>query len=274
MNLSIIEGNSMWLDGGGMYGHVPKNMWEKWTPPDAQNRIHIACRCLLLQTDDGRNILFETGTGDFFEPKFKERYGITGENQLLVNLPIKPSEVDAVVLSHLHFDHAGGLLSGSKLAFPKAKFYIGKEHWERAQKPHLRERASFIPALHTLLAESGRLVLVEGKSHPDLDFGLTFTYSYGHTVGLMLSHLDLPTGLLCYASDLVLGMPWIHLPITTGYDRYAELVVDEKRQLLEMLADQKGRILFTHDLATPCALISRDAHGKFVGEKSDLIATY
>ena len=217
MKLLAIICNTMRLDGGSMYGHIPKVLWEKWTPADALNRIQLACRSLFLQTDDGRNVLFDVGTGNFFDPKLNDRYGVEGDFALIRSLEkigISERDIDIIILSHLHFDHAGGLLSaydqGSQgLLFPKAKYYISRSQWNRACKPHFRERISFIPNLMTLLEHSKRLVLIDDPIHPDLNFGLTFDFSNGHTLGMMLSYLDMPSGLLVYASDLIPGLPWV-----------------------------------------------------------------
>lgn len=261
-----------------MYAHIPKTLWEKWTPANERNQIQLACRTLFLQTDCGRNILFDVGAGDFFEPKFKERYGIEGESNLISSLAqmgIAEKDVDTVIVSHLHFDHAGGLLSAynqgvPRLRFPCATYYLSRAQWECASAPHLRERASFIPLLISLLAQSGRLIQIEKTTHPNLNFGLNLGFSDGHTMGMMLSYLNVPSGLLVYASDLVPGMPWVHLPATTGYDRYPELVVNEKQKLLEQLVQNNGRIVFTHDLETSCAYIRQDANGKYRAEPSCL----
>ncbi|MFC2049551.1 MBL fold metallo-hydrolase [Chlamydiota bacterium] len=278
MKLHAITCNTMRLDGGSMYGHVPKVLWEKWTPADDHNRIQLACRSLFLQTDDGHNILFDVGTGNFFDPKLSSRYGIEGDFELLNglnNLGVSERDINIIILSHLHFDHAGGLLSAydqgaQRLLFPNAKYYVSRAHWNRACQPHFRERASFIPSLMNLLEHSKRLVLVDDSTHPDLNFGLTFDFSNGHTIGMMLSHLELPSGRLVYASDLIPGLPWVHLPVTMGYDRFSELLVEEKEQLLKKLIREKGRLLFTHDLQTACAYITQDANGRYVGQPTDL----
>lgn len=275
MKLEVIEGNFQHLDGGAMFGNAPKEMWKQWIHPDERNRIPLACRCLLLQTSDGRNVLFETGIGAFFEPKLKERYGIeSSEHLLLSNLEkkgIAEEDIDVVILSHLHFDHAGGLLAAygekERLLFPKAKIFVGKEHWDRAQNPHYREKASFVPQLHKLLANSNRLHLVEGESHPELDFGLQFSFVCGHTVGLMVSTITCLQSPLVFVSDLIPGMPWIHLPITMGYDRFPERGVEEKAALLESLVENHGFLYFTHDPVTPCARVCRDAKGRYFGEQ-------
>src|SRR5688500_8844771 len=139
-----------------MFGNAPRPMWEKWIAPDEQNRIPLACRCLVVR-DAGRVILFEAGIGAFFEPALRERYGVVEDRHVLLESlaaqGIRPEDVDVIVLSHLHFDHAGGVLAAYepgaplRLVFPRATYVVGAEAWQRAVAPHARDRASFIPGL-------------------------------------------------------------------------------------------------------------------------------
>ena len=278
MKLRAIEGNTQKLDGGAMFGNAPREMWKKWITPDEKNRIPLACRSLYLETDTGQKVLFDVGVGAFFDPKFRERYGVVEEeHQLIHNLKkegISHEDIDIVILSHMHFDHAGGVLSAYSdgephLLFPNAKFYTGKEHWLRATNPHSRDRASFIPLIQEKLEESGRLHLIDGATHPDLDF-VHFHYVHGHTPGLMISILDLPGGPLAFVADLIPGMPWVHLPISMGYDRFPELGIDEKRTFLEDFVKKQGKLFFTHDPTTPCAAVIKNEKGRFIGEALDI----
>ena len=280
MKLWSITGNSQKLDGGAMFGNAPRAMWEKWAPPDAQNRIDLACRALLATPLAGKTVLFESGIGAFFEPKLRERYGVNEDRHVLLDslaaAGFKPEEIDVVVLSHLHFDHAGGVLAqwqegaAPSLVFPNASYIVGREHWERALHPHPRDRASFITELPALLEGTGRLELVDGAYSKTLGNAVRFHYSDGHTPGLMLSEIvgpemvdGEPHGGVVFCADLIPGRPWVHVPITMGYDRNAELLIDEKRQFLEDKLVRNVHLFFTHDPGCALAQVVRDEKGKF-----------
>lgn len=250
MQLISIDGNTQKLDGGAMFGHAPKALWSNWVSVDEQNRIDMACRCLLLIRDNGQKILFETGVGNFFAPELKARYGIQeNSHRLLDNLAtigIAHTDIDYVVLSHLHFDHAGGLLASwqadqpLQLLFNNAQILVGRTQWQHAQHPHIRDQASFIPELNRLLAESGRLLLIDKNSESPFD-DIRFHFSDGHTPGLMLSEISTNDGALLFASDLIPGSAWMHLPIYMGYDRFAEQLIDEKMPCGRVRQDSRQR---------------------------------
>ena len=280
MKLWSILGNSQRLDGGAMFGNAPRAMWQKWSPPDELNRIELACRALLATPVNGKTVLFEAGIGAFFEPKLRERYGVVEDRHVLLDsladAGFKHEDVDVVVLSHLHFDHAGGLLAAweegkpARLLFPNAIFVVGTEHWRRARDPHPRDRASFIPELMDLLEASGRLELVTGDRCKALGDAVRFHFSEGHTPGLMLAELcgpagddRRPRGGLVFCADLVPGRPWVHVPITMGYDRYPEMLIDEKRAFLEDKLARNVHLYFTHDPGCALAQVTRDEKGKF-----------
>lgn len=280
MQLHIIEGNTQRLDGGAMFGNAPKPLWQRWITPDTLNRIPMACRCLLLQTDDGKNILFEAGIGNFFEPALKERYGVVEDEACLLknlaNIGLQHTNIHTVVLSHLHFDHAGGLLSAWQpdtphtLLFPNAQFIVGEQQWQQANHPHYRDKASFIPELNQLLAASKRLVLVNESNANTLLPNILFRFSSGHTPGLMLSEITTDSGPLIFCSDLIPGQFWVHLPICMGYDRFPELLIDEKKQLLEYLLTRNGRLYFTHDEKMACGKVMQDERQRFYVEETAL----
>lgn len=280
--LSAIDGNSQRLDGGAMFGNAPRAVWERWVTPDERHRIPLACRAMLIEEHDGngrpaRRVLFETGIGAFFPPKLRDRYGVVEEEHVLLTslsaLGLTDADIDVVVLSHLHFDHAGGLLAAyeegtpPRLLFPKARFVVGAAAFERAKRPHPRDRASFIPELVPLLEASGRLELVESERSSTLGEGYRCHRSDGHTPGLLLVEVESDGGPIVFAADLIPGRPWVHLPITMGYDRYPELLIDEKSALLGALVAQRGRLFFTHDAEVAMARVVRDEAGRYgVGE--------
>lgn len=257
IKLASVLSNAYRLDGGAMFGNAPKALWERWTPADEQNRISLATRALLVQA--GREtILFEAGVGAYLDPKLKDRFGVEGSENVLLEslgaLGVLPVDVTQIFISHLHFDHAGGLLSAwregreSELLFPNALFHVSDAAWERATHPHPRDKASFIPALHRQLEASGRLRLVNANevfSFHELE--LCFFPSQGHTPGLLCADLRFGRERLVFPSDLVPGSAWIHLPISMGYDRSPELLIEEKKELLSSLAEERAWIFYVHD---------------------------
>jgi glyoxylase-like metal-dependent hydrolase (beta-lactamase superfamily II) len=269
--ITAVLGNSQKLDGGAMFGNAPKALWTRWIAADEQNRIPLACRAMLVERD-GRRILCEAGIGAFFAPDLRERYGVVEDRHALLDhlaeLGLSDADIDAVVLSHLHFDHAGGLLSAwspdapPRLLFPNARFVVGAEAWDRAKRPHFRDRASFVPGLVEQLEATGRVELVDGERSEVLGDGFRFHRSHGHTPGLLLTEVDVAGAPVVFAADLIPGRPWVHLPITMGYDRYPELLIDEKQALLDELVARDGKLFYTHDWQVAMSGVRKEG-GKF-----------
>jgi glyoxylase-like metal-dependent hydrolase (beta-lactamase superfamily II) len=278
--LSAVRGNSQRLDGGAMFGNAPKALWSRYFTPDAENRISLACRALLVERE-GKNgaerILLETGIGVFFAPALRSRFGVVEEEHVLLRslsaLGLAPADITHVILSHLHFDHAGGLLAAhaesepSRLLFENARYVVGEDALARARHPHVRDRASFIPELPRLLDESGRLHVIAGRAQKDPALpGLRFHYSDGHTPGLLLTEVfadaECAGRSVVFLGDLVPGTAWVHLPMTMGYDRYPELLVDEKTALLSDLAARGAFLFYTHDPEVAMSRVAKSAEGR------------
>jgi len=289
--ISAVRGNNQRLDGGAMFGNASEALWSRYCPPDDENRIALACRALLVERDGPKGperILLETGIGVFFSPDLRSRYGVVEADHVLLaslrSLGLSDRDITHVVLSHLHFDHAGGLLSApsegqpSRLLFPNAEYVVGADALARARHPHARDRASFVPGLCQLLDESGRLHVIPSRATSDPSLpGLRFHYSDGHTPGLLLtevfSNLNGSGPSIAFLSDLVPGTPWVHLPMSMGYDRYPELLVDEKTSVLGDLCQRHAWVFYTHDSEVAMSHVLRspegrmaaiDLHGDFV----------
>jgi glyoxylase-like metal-dependent hydrolase (beta-lactamase superfamily II) len=270
LKASSVLGNSQRLDGGAMFGNAPRALWSRWAAPDEAGRIALACRALLVE-DGSRRILFETGIGTFFAPELRERYGVVESEHVLLEslskLGLSDRDIDVVVLSHLHFDHAGGLLapfrSGAKpeLLFPRAQFVVGQTAFERGEHPHLRDRASYIPELPELLRNTGRLHLIDTASDVSSLLGpqVRFTETLGHTPGMIHARIEGARAGLFFAADLVPGRAWVHLPITMGYDRFPEHLVDEKAALYADFVARETFLFFTHDPQVAAARLEQSA---------------
>ena len=264
--IDLVEAGRLGLDGGAMFGIVPKPLWERHVAADERNRISLAMRCLLLR-GHGRVVLVDTGMGHKADAAFREIYAVDHGHSALVPglaaLGVQPGDVTDVLLTHLHFDHGGGATERDadgalRLVFPHAAHHVQRRHWEWAHASP-RESASFLPENLDPLAASGRLVLHDGPGEivPDVEVVLVD----GHTRAQQLPLIHGPEGTLFYPADLVPTAA--HVPLLWGmaYDIEPLVTIAEKERLLGRAAAEGWLLVFEHDAATATARVEATAKG-------------
>ena len=240
------------LDGGAMFGSVPKPLWSRTNPPDERNRIRLAMRCLLVE-GHGRRILVDDGIGDKLSGKLADIYAVDhSEHTLersLAALGLGVTDVTDVVLTHLHFDHAGGSTrrDGERLVprLPGAQFHVQRLNLENARRPNLRERASYLAENFEPLEQAGVLRVADGAAEPWPGFRLI--RADGHTRGQQLVRISGPEGVLYYVADLIPTAAHVRIPFVMGYDVAAIETMAEKRRLLERAVAERAWICLEHD---------------------------
>lgn len=250
--VSINETTSFALDGGAMFGIIPKPLWEKVYPSDKINRIKLTGRCLLIESDN-KKILVDTGIGNFWDEKFRKIYDVeNSENaieQKLKEKNILPDNITDVILTHLHFDHTGGSvkLESDKLVptFPNAKYYVQKEQFNWALHPSKKDAGSFIKERFLPLAEEGVLNFVDGEY--EFDDGIKLLPVHGHTFGQQLVKIFDSSVTLLFAADLIPTSAHIHLPYIMGYDIQPLKTIEEKSIFLQKAVSDDWILIFGHD---------------------------
>lgn len=262
--LHTIESGALWLDGGAMFGSVPRPLWSKLNPPDDRNRIRLAMRCLLLE-GHGRRVLIDVGLGDKNDAKFREIFRVEDEPTLESSLaaagcPI--GNVTDVLLTHLHFDHAGGstVRAGEKLVprVPNARYHVQKRNWENAHAPNPRERASYLRENFDPLAEAGVLEFWDGAGSPWP--GVSVIPAEGHTRGQQLVRIEGGGTVVYYVADLIPTASHVRIPFVMGYDIAAIETMAEKRALLERAAAENAWVCLEHDPLTAFARPVAEGH--------------
>lgn len=258
MKLYPIEAGNFKLDGGAMFGVVPKTLWNRTNPADENNLIDIAARCLLIEDGD-RLILIDTGMGNKQSDKFFGYYSLWGNHSIDKSLEkngFHRDDITDVFMTHLHFDHCGGSViwnkdkTGYEVAFKNAKYWTNENHWEWATKPNNREKASFLHENIIPMQESGHLNFIKRSQSAlleksELGFGIFF--ADGHTEKQMIPMINYNGETFCFMADLLPTAGHIPLPYVMGYDTRPLLTLDEKEIFLEMAAEKNFKLILEHD---------------------------
>lgn len=265
MKLYKIETENFKLDGGAMFGVVPKVLWERTNPADANNLCTWTNRLLLIE-DANRLTLIDTGLGDKQSDKFFSHYYIHGENTLEKSLKkygFHKDDITDVFLTHLHFDHSGGAIirEGEQLipAFKNAKYWSNENHWKWATEPNPREKASFLPENILPIQESGQLnFLAEGE---DYDHNIQVRYASGHTDAMMLPQITYKGKTILYMADLLPSVGHIPLPYVMGYDTRPLLTLEERQSYWKECADKEYILFLEHDPIHDCCTLQHTEKG-------------
>ena len=286
MKLQVINTGFFKLDGGAMFGVVPKTIWSKSNPPDENNMCNWAMRCLLVE--DGKQlILIDNGIGEKQDAKFFAHYYLSGNDSLkgsLKNAGFSPDDITDMFLTHLHFDHCGGSIEYSadktKLnpTFKNATYWSNAEHWKWATVPNPREKASFLKENILPIQESGQLKLIEKESAlgtgSALNENISISYMRGHTDAMMLPHINYKGRTIVFVADLLPSIGHIPLPYVMGYDTRPLITIEEKAKFLIRAAKENWILFFEHDPVNECCTVKETEKGvrlNVAGKLNDLI---
>ncbi len=243
--------DSFKLDGGAMFGVVPKTLWSKIIPSDTENRISMVTRCLILSNSE-RLVLIDCGCGSKWNEKMRSIYQIQN-----FEVDIQPTQITDVLITHLHFDHCGGLTKfeeGNLIStFPNAKIWVSRKNFEYALNPSPREKASYIPENFEPIRNQIFFIESEGEVFE----GITCHFSDGHTTGMMWFEIQTKDGYVFYPSDLMPTSAHKRLIYTMGYDMCTTKLLEEKMNLIKLIKEKNARVVFEHDSTTP-SLFSYD----------------
>lgn len=266
MTLYTIETGFFKLDGGAMHGVVPKSIWQKLNPPDANNLCSWAMRCLLIE-DGNKLILIDNGIGEKQDAKFLGHYHLHGDDSLVKSLGkagFSPADVTDMFQTHLHFDHCGGGVrkEGEKLVltFPNATYWTNPEHWKWATQPNPREKASFLKENILPVQDSGQMRMAYADQPSPIP-SMDILYVSGHTDKMMLPLIPYNGRTLCYMADLIPSVGHIPVPYVMGYDTRPLLTMEEKEKFLQLAADNHYVLYFEHDPVHACCTVKHTEKG-------------
>lgn len=277
MKLYPIEAGNFKLDGGAMFGVVPKSLWHRTNPADNNNLIDIAARCLLVE-DGSRLILIDTGMGDKQSDKFYSYYHLWGDDSIdnsLACFGFHRNDITDVFMTHLHFDHCGGTIQYNKdrtvlePAFKNATFWSNKDHWTWATQPNRREKASFLKENILPMEESGQLKftsLPDNSILKNSGFGFDIFFANGHTDKQMIPIINYKGKKICFMADLLPTAGHLPIPFVMGYDTRPLLTLDEKEQFLNLAANNNYYLFLEHDAHNPIITVKQTEKGVRLNE--------
>lgn len=265
MKLHTINTGFFKLDGGAMFGVVPKVIWNKTNPADENNMCSWAARCLLIE-DENRLILIDTGIGNKQDEKFFSHFHLHGDDNLeksIKSLGFSVSDITDVILTHLHFDHVGGAVSrfdnNLKPTFPNATYWTNEEHWDWAIYPNSREKASFLKENILPLKDSGQLKFIPVEDYFPFTDNIKIRFVFGHTHAMMLPQIKYSDKTILFAADLLPSVGHIPIPYVMSYDMFPTKTLDEKKRILEEVYEKDYYLFLQHDPVNECCtLLSTD----------------
>jgi glyoxylase-like metal-dependent hydrolase (beta-lactamase superfamily II) len=265
MKLTVIPTGYFKLDGGAMFGVVPRKMWSKLNPPDENNLCTWAMRTLLVETEN-RKILIDTGIGSKQDAKFRSHFE-PSESVLIQSLEqngIAAEEITDVILTHLHFDHVGGAISPEGITFPNATYWSNEQHWKWAMQPNDREKASFLKENFLPLQSEGRLQFIDVEQDVTFMEGIRIHYTYGHTEAMMLPVIEHDGKTLVFCADTMPASYHIPMPYVMSYDIRPLQTLEDKAWLLENAVEKQWSLFFEHDPEAVFGTVMKDDKGRIV----------
>lgn len=272
MKLHVLETGKFKLDGGAMFGVVPKRMWQKMHPADEDNLCTWQMRCLLVE-DGNRKILIDTGVGSKQDDRFRSHFYPHDDidfTESLTKIGLTTEDITDVFLTHFHFDHVGGALKRDAQGaivpvFPNATYWSNEVHYNWALNPNAREAASFLKENFVPMRDQGILQMIDVQEGIKFSDNISLSFVYGHTEAMMLPYISLPSGnTLIYCADLIPSHHHIQMPYVMAYDLRPLETMKEKKVLHDVATDGKHFLFFEHDLDVACGFLTKNENGRVV----------